>query len=199
MASAKRRTKRASKRTARKPQGRAPRPGRGHNKPPAESDAPPPRTPPPMPRQPSEDQTTAQVARDTADHRRRLVAPVTGGMVGEGGPPFAAANDPPLVLRHAREVERAIHKLPPDAPLAKADRDKIRRALSVLTDGQVGGFKFKLKDPKAAKQTARQTLKHYAKIVGDKAAEQVGKRVGDAVVNVAIVALWEALKRLLGN
>jgi hypothetical protein len=82
--------------------------------------------------------------------------------------------------------------------LAKADREKIRRALSVLTDGQVGGFRFKLKDTKVAKQTAWQTLKHYAEIVADKAAEQVGKRLGDAVVNVAMVALWEALKRLLG-
>jgi hypothetical protein len=182
-----------------KPQRRAAvkaaKPGRGHNKPPPESEALPQPMPPPMP---SMDETASQIVRDTIAHRRTFMAAVSSGTVGDAGPPFAAARDPQLVLQHAREVERAIRELPPTASLAEADRREIRRALSVLTDGQVGGFKFKLKDRKAAKQAAWETLKRYAKIVGDKAAEQVGKRLGDAVVTGATVALWEALKQLLG-
>jgi hypothetical protein len=100
----------------------------------------------------------------------------------------------PQLLQRAREVNNALRKLPANAPLAQADRQNIRRALSILTNGQVGGVSFKHKDPKAAKRKAWQTLKHYAGIVADKAAEQVGKRLGDAVV---MGALWEALRRLL--
>jgi predicted component of type VI protein secretion system len=130
MAPPKRRTKRTSKRAARKPQSRT-RPGRGHNKPPAESDAPSARTPPPMPVQPSEDQTAADVARYTADHRRRLVAPVTGGTVGQGGPPFAAANDPQTVHRAissaSRRLEETIAQLPARGPLDETDIEEASR------------------------------------------------------------------------
>jgi hypothetical protein len=105
-----------------------------------------------------------------------------------------------LVLHHARQVDAALRKLPPDALLAKSDRDDIRRALSVLTDGEVGGLKFKLKDSReAAKQRAWQRLKHYAVKIGDKAAERVGERLGDAVVASALAALWKALNWFAGN
>jgi hypothetical protein len=167
---------------------KAARPGPGHNKP-DEAEALPRPMPPPMPAPHSEDETASQIVQDIVAHRRKFVAAVTNGTVGEGGPPFALASAE-LVLQRAREVERAIHKLPLDAPLGKADRQKIRRALSVLTDGQVGGFKFKLKDPKAAKRKAGQTLKHYA--------ETVVKVAGAATkVAGAVTILLDALQKLV--
>jgi hypothetical protein len=149
---------------------KAARPGPGHNKP-DEAEALPGPKRPPMPVRQSEDETASQVVRDTAAHRRNFRAPISSGTVGEGGPPFALASAE--LVQRAREVESAIRKLPLDAPLAKADRQNIHRALSILTDGQVGGFKFKLKDPKAAIRKAAQTLKHYTKtlvkVAGDAA------------------------------
>src|SRR5262245_24284543 len=101
MAPAKRRTKRAKATGTprRRAAAKAARPEPGHNKPPLESEAPLRSTPSPMPPRPADDQTTTQVARDMAEHRRRQVAPITGGTLGQGGPPFAAARDPQTLHR----------------------------------------------------------------------------------------------------
>jgi hypothetical protein len=53
-----------------------------------------------------------------------------------------------LVLRRAKEVEAAMAKLPAGA-LHTNQKEAIRRNLSVITDGEIGGYKFKLKDRKA--------------------------------------------------
>jgi hypothetical protein len=66
-----------------------------------------------------------------------------------------------------------------------------------LTDGQVGGFRFSLKERRKAKRAVWQKLKHYAEKIGEKAAERVGERLGEAVVDVAKwVALMELAKAL---
>jgi hypothetical protein len=103
---------------------------------------------------------------------------------------------------HARQVMGAMNKLSPGAPLTETDQEEIRLALAVLTDGEVGRIKFKLKDPREAKRRAWQKLKYYAEKVGDKAAdkyyaEKVGDKAADRIANAALIALWEALKWFL--
>jgi hypothetical protein len=119
---------------------------------------------------------------------------------GETGHHALTGHSAELVL-HAQQVARALRNLPPGAPLAEADRDEIRRALSVLTAGQVGGFQFKLRDREKAKQNAWRKLKHYSEVIGDEAAKEVGKRLGEAGVKlllelVRFVAYAEALNWL---
>ena len=67
-----------------------------------------------------------------------------------------------ILIRHAKEVEAALAKLPPGA-LHATQREIIRVNLSLLTDGKVGGVKLSVKDRGVAKRSALKSIKNLAR------------------------------------
>jgi hypothetical protein len=84
-----------------------------------------------------------------------------------------------LVVRHAQEVMEAMDRLPPDAPLTKAERTDIRRELSVVTDGC-----------RDEKRSAIRKLKRFAAKAAKRAVDRAVDRTVDA-------AAWSTFVYLL--
>jgi hypothetical protein len=101
-----------------------------------------------------------------------------------------------MLIRHAKEVEAAMAKLPPGA-LHPTRRETIRVNLSLLTDGKVGGVKFSVKDRGAAKRTALKSIKHLARELPKTdatAAASKGGRGGMATVRESIGLVFNAVR-----
>jgi hypothetical protein len=67
-----------------------------------------------------------------------------------------------ILIRHAKEVEAVLAKLPPGA-LHATRRETIRLNLSLLTDGKVGGVKLSVQDRGVAKRSALKSIKNLAR------------------------------------
>jgi hypothetical protein len=100
-----------------------------------------------------------------------------------------------LVLR-ARKVEKAMTRLPPGALHGRREQ-AIRRNLSLLTDGEVGGYRFKVKDRKAARQSASKSLKRTLGDLTKKAAGKMIEKMAEQAGGAAWLALVAALKGLV--
>jgi hypothetical protein len=93
-----------------------------------------------------------------------------------------------MLIRHAKEVEAAMAKLPSGA-LHPTRRETIRVNLSLLTDGKVGGVKFSVKDRGAAKRTALKSIKHLARELPKTDATAAASKGGEAA--------WQQFMRAL--
>jgi len=93
-----------------------------------------------------------------------------------------------ILIRHAKEVEAALAKLPPGA-LHATQREIIRVNLSLLTDGKVGGVKFSVKDRGAAKRNALKSIKHLARELPKTGATAAATKDGKATWQQFVRAL----------
>jgi hypothetical protein len=121
----------------------------------------------------------------------RLRKPKTYRLRADAGHYEITGGPAELVVR-AKRVDAALASLPPGS-LSDAQKDDIRRDLSVITDGEVGGYKFKHKDRKTAKQNARRRLKEIANGTLKIALNQTVLRATDDAWTVFVEALkWLA-------
>jgi hypothetical protein len=197
MAPAKRRTgrKRAGRKAAVKPKPRsraaakAAKPGRGHNNPPASEVLCP---PPAMPPRHTDDETTSQIVRDTAAHRRSFTAPFTSGTVGPGGPPFALANDPrtlhEAMLKGIAALEETIAQLPPlgaggigPRPLDDSEIEESKRQLAELKNLPLVPTQ---RPPEAVRAQSR------LKALGEKVLESLATDAAKQALTAALKALY---------
>src|SRR5262245_2013711 len=84
-----------------------------------------------------------------------------------------------ILIRHAKEVEAALAKLPPGA-LHPTRRETIRVNLSLLTDGKVGGVKLSVQDRGVAKRSALKSIKNLARELPKPGATAAATKDGEA-------------------
>ena len=138
---------------------------------------------------------------------KKRVSPKSYRLKAEPGEFHLTGGAAELIVRRAQEVEAAMALLPAGALHANRE-DAIRRNLSVVTDGAVGGHKVAVKrksrratkrraakaeDRRPKKSSAVKSLRRIARDLTNKATAKMAEQAGTA----AWVALAEALKRLV--